>query len=416
MPSAWLDYRRFVPMPEDDAISPLSAAAARADAHAVQRLLAEGAAPDGADGESDTPLFRACMSEAPARDRIAVAAMLLDAGAWPRRACSGKATALHMAARHGPLALVELLIHRGAIWWAQDALGREPLQEARDGAAPDAAEIAALLDRPVIRDSGFRAAVAAIHRGDAAALANLLDAHPRLLCERAIEPDCYPPSYFRDPKLFWFVANNPILVAPMPANIVEIARTMIARGVDRADLDYALELVMSGGAAREQNLQLPLLAALVEAGAVPAPRAIETALGHGEIGPVEALLARGTAMTAPIAAALGRDRALAALLPAAGPEERQSALGMAVINRRLAATRLCLDAGADVNGFLPVHAHSTPLHQAVAHEDLPMIELLLARGARTDIPDSMWNGTAMGWARYLGKHMAEAALAAAGRR
>jgi hypothetical protein len=241
----------------------------------------------------------------------------------------------------------------------------------------------------------------------------LLDAHPRLLRERAVEPDCYPPSYFRDPKLFWFVANNPILVKTMPANIVEVAKVMIAHGVEKADLDYTLELVMSGSAAREQGLQIPLLSALVDAGATPTPRAIDAALGHGELRPVEALLARGLAMTAPIAAAFGRERELAALLPAAGADDRQNALGMAVINRRLAAARLCLDAGADVNGLLPVHAHSTPLHQAVAHEDLPMIKLLLARGARADIPDRMWNSTALGWAKYMEKHAALAVLEAA---
>jgi peptide-methionine (S)-S-oxide reductase len=265
----------------------------------------------------------------------------------------------------------------------------------------------------VIRDPQFRAAVDAIHRGEAAGLARLLDAHPRLLRERAIEPDCYPPSYFRDPKLFWFVANNPILVKRMPATIVAVAGVMIARGVEQADLDYTLELVMSGSAAREQGLQLPLMSALVDAGAVPTTRAIDVALGHRETRPVETLLARGLAMTASIAAALGRNRALAALLPNAAGDERQKALGMAVINRHLDAARLCLDAGADVNGFLPVHAHSTPLHQAVANEDTPMMDLLLARGARADIPDTMWNSTALGWAKFMEKREAEAMLTAA---
>jgi peptide-methionine (S)-S-oxide reductase len=318
-----------------------------------------------------------------------------------------------MAARHGPLALVELLIRRGAIWWVQDSRGQEPLDYARSGVAPDKAEIVALLDRPVIRDAQFRAAVGAIHRGDAAGLARLLDAHPRLLRERAIEPDCYPPSYFRDPRLFWFVANNPYLVKAQPPNIVEIAQTMVARGVEKADLDYTLELVMSNGNGPDRANQLPLMNALVSAGATPTTRALDMALGHRETRPVEALLARGLALTASIAAALGRNRELAALLPNAAADERQKALGMAVINRQREAARLCLDAGADVNGFLPVHVHSTPLHQAVANEDRPMMELLLARGARADIPDTMWNSTALGWAKFMQKHEAEAVLTAA---
>ncbi len=393
--------------------SPLSITAARGDEAAVRQLLAEGAAPDGNPGEIDTPLCRVCESGAPDARRIAVAALLLDAGARPRRACTDNATALHMAARHGPLALVELLIRRGAIWWQRDKHEKEPLDYARAGSAADKAAIVELLDRPVIRDPRFREAVQAIHRGDAAALARLLDAHPRLLRERAAEPDCYPPSYFRDPKLLWFIANNPILVKPMPRNIVEVAAVMTARGVEHADLDYTLELVMSGSAAREENLQIPLLSALVDVGATPTTRAIDVALAHRETRPVETLLARGLAMTATIAAALGRDRELAALLPKATADERQKALGMAVVNCHVEAARLCLDAGTDVNGFLPVHVHSTPLHQAVANEDLAMIELLLARGARADIPDTMWNSTALGWAKYMGKRRAETRLASA---
>lgn len=87
-----------------EARSPLSEAAARADVAAVRSLLAEGAAPDGKAGEVDTPLWLACASDAPAARRIEIATMLLDAGARPRRACTDKTTALHMAARRGPIA------------------------------------------------------------------------------------------------------------------------------------------------------------------------------------------------------------------------------------------------------------------------------------------------------------------------
>ena len=52
-------------------------------------------------------------------------------------------------------------------------------------------------------------------------------------------PRGQPSQYFGDPKLFWFIANNPTLMKRMPDNIVEVAETMIARGVDKADLDYA---------------------------------------------------------------------------------------------------------------------------------------------------------------------------------
>src|SRR5262249_16000844 len=158
--------------------------------------------------------------------------------------------------------------------------------------------------------------------------------------------------YFRDPKLFWFVANNPTLMRKIPANIAAIADVMIARGVEQADLDYALELVMSNG--QRGPRQGELTAVLLRAGATATPHAIVVALAHWCSAPVEMLLDRGLAMTAPIAAGLGRAHELARLLARATPAERQEALGLAVINQHVEAARLCLDAGADVNAFLPV--------------------------------------------------------------
>lgn len=131
--------------------------------------------------------------------------------------------------------------------WHPESKGRPPIASARRGKASDKAAIIELLDRPVIRDRSFRTAVTTLQRGDAKGLARLLDDEPRLLRERVIEPNCYREAsrsqYFRDPRLFWFIANNPTLMKQMPGNMVEIADLMIGRGVDKADLDYALELV-----------------------------------------------------------------------------------------------------------------------------------------------------------------------------
>jgi ankyrin repeat protein len=81
-------------------------------------------------------------------------------------------------------------------------------------------------------------------------------------------------------------------------------------------------------------------------------------------------------------------------------------MGMAVINRQNDAARQALDAGADVNAFLPVHSHSTALHQAAVDENLALIDLLLARGARADVADKLWNATPLDWARHQGKSRA----------
>jgi ankyrin repeat protein len=337
--------------------------------------------------------------------------VLLEAGASPRNDCLGGATPLHAAARRGPRSLVELLIRQGALSWQRDRRGRTALDYARKGPADDRDRIVELLDRPVMRDPRFRAAVGCIHSGNLGALCRVLDQHPELLNQRAIEPDCYPRDYFRDPKLFWFIANNPTLMRRVPANIVAIGEAMIARGVAQSDLDYTLELVMSSGQhSTDDNRQGPLLSMLIGAGATATPQAIAMALAHWCLEPIETLLARGLALTVPIAAALDR-RELATLLRNASPEDLQSALGLAVINRRLDAARLCLEAGANPNQPLPVHRHSQPLHQAAINDDVPMLQMLVAHGARLNTRDTLWNSTPLGWARHQKKSAAADYLA-----
>jgi hypothetical protein len=196
----------------------------------------------------------------------------------------------------------------------------------------------------------------------------------------------------------------------MPDNIVEVAEAMIARGVDKADLDYALELVMTSSPAREQGLQIPLVELLLRAGATATSQAISMTLGHRELAPIRALLRMGQRMTASIAAALGQTEQLVGLLRTASAEEIQDALGMAVINGQTDAARVALDAGADPDGFLPVHTHSLPLHLAVLDENMDLMELLVAHGARTDIADRLWHATPLGWAVHQGKDRARAWL------
>jgi ankyrin repeat protein len=397
------------------ALSPLGVAARAGDVEAVKRLLREGQPVDGQPGDGGTPLWQACASDAGDDARLAVVDALLTAGANPRREDAG-ATALHAAAARGPLALVERLIRGGVLEWQVDRKRRTALAIARKGQAADKAAIVELLDRPVIRDPAFRAAVKAVHKGDVEGLKRQLDAEPRLLQERIIEPECYRQAerrqYFRDPKLFWFVANNPTLVKRMPANMVEIATIMIERGVDKADLDYALELVMTSAPAREQQLQIPLVECLLRGGASPTVEAIDVTLGHGELAPVLSLLASGHPMTAPIAAALGRLDALPQLLKTASEDEVQRAFGLAAINDQTEAVGMALDAGADPNQPMPVHTHCFAMHQAALHDDPVLMELLLGRGARADVRDRLWGDTPLGWAIHTKKPRVRAFLEA----
>jgi peptide-methionine (S)-S-oxide reductase len=253
----------------------------------------------------------------------------------------------------------------------------------------------------------FGPAVAALQAGDRATLERLLDADPRLLHERVRGGDY--PDYFRDPKLFWFIANNPVLTAELAPSMPEVTRALIARGVDDDDLDYALELVMTGCSAREAGLQEPLIHLLLDSGAKADARAVDMALAHRELGAVRVLIARGAPINASMAAAFGWTDDLPALL-AADPPAVQMALAQAVINARPEALRMCLEAGADPRAHMPVHAHATPLHQAAYNGDLDSLALLVAHGARTDVRDRMWQGTPLDWAKYAGAAEAAAWL------
>jgi hypothetical protein len=89
---------------------------------------------------------------------------------------------------------------------------------------------------------------------------------------------------------------------------------------------------------------------------------------------------------------------------------------MAVINRRIDVVRLLLDAGEDPNRFNPdgMHSHQTSLHGAALSGDLPLVQLLVERGARLDIEDPMWHGTPLGWAEYAGRDEVAAYLRSVG--
>jgi ankyrin repeat protein len=392
--------------------SPLARAALAADEAAIASLLAGGADVDGTREDKATPLFLVCDSSAPGEARIAVATRLLDAGAFPRGGGPNGMTPLHAAARRGPAGLVELLLRRGALFWQGDAKGRRPYDYARDGTPVDRERILYLTaDGPRIEDAGFRAAVAAIQTGDVAALAALLDARPALLVMRAVEPETGAKGYFSDPKLFWFVANNPTLVPQSPPNIVDVAKVMIERGIAQSDLDYTLELTMTNGF-MEPGQQVALTAALVAAGAVAGRRGLLMALGHEQRNVVAWLVENGRVPDAAVAAGLGRTEVLARLLEASSADDKAEALAMAVINHHADAVRLCLAAKADPNRFMPVHTHSTPLHNAALHGDIEIMKLLVGAGAKTDTLDTLWRGTPLGWAMHGRRAAAQAFLRA----
>ncbi|MGH9773267.1 MAG: ankyrin repeat domain-containing protein [Candidatus Acidiferrales bacterium] len=75
--------------------------------------------------------------------------------------------------------------------------------------------------------------------------------------------------------------------------------------------------------------------------------------------------------------------------------------------------RILLDAGEHPNRYNPLgfHGHSTPLHKAAfaGHEET--VRLLVERGARLDMKDTLWQDTPEGWAAYGGKTQIAGVLA-----
>ena len=131
-------------------------------------------------------------------------------------------------------------------------------------------------------------------------------------------------------------------------------------------------------------------------------RGLGGVLAHGEFQAAEALIRHGGEVTLPVAAALGRHEEFKRLLPTASAEDRHLALALSAQFGRVDSLRMLLDAGEDPNRYNPpgAHSHSTPLHQAVIHSQAEIVHLLLKANARRDIPDTLFHGTALGWAEH----------------
>ena len=237
--------------------------------------------------------------------------------------------------------------------------------------------------------------------GDLAALRALLATHPDLATRRATFEE---PAYFSSPALLAFVAENPVRNDGLPPNVVEVARTILEAGTAPADVQETLGLVASGRVAREAGVQDALIALLVEHGADPAS-ALDGALVHGEFAAAQALLRLGAPLTLPAAAALDDQTEAARLLETADAAQRHLALALSAQFGLTAILVLLLEAGEDPDRFNPAgaHAHSTPLHQAAWAGHADAVRLLLEHGARRDLRDTMWEGTAADWARHAGR-------------
>ncbi|HUA83222.1 MAG TPA: ankyrin repeat domain-containing protein [Bryobacteraceae bacterium] len=253
----------------------------------------------------------------------------------------------------------------------------------------------------------FESAVEALISGEAVTLASLLGENPELARARSARAH-------RATLLHYLAANGvEDERQKTPENAVEMAAMLLRAGaeVDATAWMYGGEqttlcMLVSSVPPAKAGVQIALVDLLVDFGARVDGPALMTALAHGYADAAEALVRRGArADNLAAAAGLGRIEEAVRMLPESNAETRHRALALAAQHGRAEILKLLLDAGEDPSRYNPAgyHAHSTPLHQAALAGHEAAVRLLVERGARLDVEDTVHHGTPLGWAIYGGR-------------
>ena len=291
------------------------------------------------------------------------------------------------------LADAQIVVAQEYAFWKWDDLVKFTQAVARDG--------------PIAR---FEIAVDAVVDGDLARLESMLAEHPELAHARSTRR--------HHATLLHYIAANGVegVRQKTPSNAVAIARALLEAGAEPdavADMyDHkctTMGMLVSSAHPAGAGLQIALAELLLDYGASPRGRGTAwqspamTALAFGYGDTALALANRGAAPdNLPAAAGLGLVDEARRLLPAADGAERHVAIALAAQHGHREIVAMLLDAGEDPNRYNPDgwHSHSTPLHQAIASDHADVVQLLVERGARTDIRDTVYDGDALGWAEY----------------
>lgn len=269
-----------------------------------------------------------------------------------------------------------------------------------------------------MKDAGFqrlfREAIAAIDSGNEVALQKLLDDCPRLAKDRLYKPGKWLrskianalKSFFQDPYLLWFVAEDPVRNNQLPPNIGQLAKIIIEKATQQQgnhlqeQLDYGIRLVAWSWVARECNVDIVLLDVFIDAGAAVSSVAND-ALVNGNFRAAEHLINRGASLDLSTALCLGKWSEADQLAINATDKEKQMALVLASLKGRTEAVKKALAYGAAIN--LPsqdLYSHAGPLHHAVSSRSLETVKVLVEAGAQMNNRDKAYDGTPLGWARY----------------
>lgn len=246
----------------------------------------------------------------------------------------------------------------------------------------------------------FLKARQAMDDGDVERFRALVAANPKVLQYRCTRGEPYGPGYFHNAILLWHIAGNPDR-APIPPNIVEITRVILSYPVAPEHAKYTMGLILTSRQASVSGVALPLMDLLNEAGAegdLTSPGALVGPIFNVASETAEAMVARGTRLDFRTAAGLGRLDYLEAH-PETDQGKLDEALLFAAYGQRMEAARWLVARGAKGDLLTP-HSHATALHEAVSNNDPDMVRLFVENGTRVDVPDKIFQGTAIGWAKY----------------
>ena len=267
----------------------------------------------------------------------------------------------------------------------------------------------------------FERAVEAVIDGDLPTLTGLLRHDPELVRARSTRVTHFDPPV-HGAMLLHYVACNGVegYRQRSPTNAAAVASSLLDAGADPNALCSlygsrctTMALLVSSTPPARAGVQVPVLNVLIDHGASVGPKGegkwtspLITALVFGFTDAARTLVERGAPIdTLAAAAGLGRAADVARMLPSASADDRHRALALASQLGHSDVVTLLLDAGEDPNRYNPpgTHAHSPPLHQAIAAGHLAVVKVLVERGARLDMKDTIYQGTPLGWAKYCEK-------------
>jgi len=255
----------------------------------------------------------------------------------------------------------------------------------------------------------FETAVEAVVDGDLELLRRMLSESPELVRARSARR--------HHATLLHYIGANGVenVRQRTPDNAVAIATLLLDSGAEPDalagmydNLCTTMSMLVTSTHPAEKGLQAPLAELLLDHGAELEGPGTEwqstllSALMFGYLDTARAMHRRGATVYLNSAAGLGLVDEVKRLLPGSKPDVRHSALALAAQLGHVEVVRLLLDTGEDPNRYNPPghHSHATPLHQAVWAGHLDLVKLLVERGARLDIRDTVYEGTPLAWAEY----------------